>query len=203
MKIAIVDYGMGNIYSVQNALRFINVESEYTNNQKVILSADKIILPGVGSYCKAMHTIKKLELDLVIKEAVLNRHIPILGICLGMQLLGTSSTEDGFTQGLGIFNGVVSKINLTERSIKIPHIGFNTVIPPVKSILYNNISENSDFYFIHSYKMLSDEKSGVGYCNYGGNFIASFEQSNIFGTQFHPEKSQKNGLLLLKNFTNI
>jgi imidazole glycerol-phosphate synthase subunit HisH len=203
MKVAIIDYGMGNIYSIQSALSFIEVESEYTNVKENILKSDRIILPGVGSFRKAMQHIQFLELDKILKEAVYELNIPVLGICLGMQLLGKSSTEDGFTEGLGIFNGLVTKFNFDDPSIKVPHVGFNSVINPSNSALYKNISENSDFYFVHSYKMSSSETDGIGYCNYVENFVASFEQHKVFGTQFHPEKSQTNGLRLLKNFIDL
>lgn len=203
MKVAIIDYGMGNIYSIQSALSFINQESEYTKNKESILTSDRIILPGVGSFRLAMQNICLLELDKVVKEAVYDKKIPVLGICLGMQLLGNSSTEDGFTEGLGIFNGVVTKFNFKESAIKVPHVGFNSVKKPLNSTLYNNINDNSDFYFVHSFRMSSSEIIGIGYCNYVIDFVASFEQGLVFGTQFHPEKSQTNGLKLLKNFIDL
>ena len=201
MMVAIVDYGMGNIYSVQSALRFLGFDSVCTRNHEEIINADKIILPGVGSFSEAIENIKKLKLVPVLETAVLKNKTPILGICLGMQLLGLSSTEEKFTKGLGFFPGTIEKFN--NNSLKIPHVGFNKILPPNNSILYSNFNNNLDFYFVHSYRMLTEIKNGVAYCSYGGDFVASFEHQNIFGTQFHPEKSQTNGLNLIKNFLNI
>jgi len=198
MKITIVDYGMGNIYSLQSALKFLGYDSICSNNSEDIINADKIILPGVGSFKMAMDNIIKLKIDKSIKIAVNEKKTPILGICLGMQLLGISSTEDGFSNGLNLFEGEVNKF--IDQSVKIPHVGFNNVDYPDNSTLYKGIKKNSDFYFVHSYRMKTNKTNGVGHSSNGENFVASFEQGNIFGTQFHPEKSQTNGLLLLKNF---
>lgn len=198
MKITIVDYGMGNIYSLQSALKFLGYDSICSNKSEDIINADKIILPGVGSFKIAMDNIIKLKIDKSIKIAVKEHNIPILGICLGMQLLGVSSTEDRFSNGLNLFEGEVTKF--TDQSVKIPHVGFNNVYYPDNSTLYKGIKMNSDFYFVHSYKMKTNKIKGIGYTSNGENFVASFEQGNIFGTQFHPEKSQTNGLLLLNNF---
>jgi len=199
MNIAIINYGMGNIFSVINALEYIGVECVYTDDPYTIMNADKILLPGVGSFKQAMDNIKAKKLNLVLDEVVLTRQIPILGICLGMQLLGKSSTEDGFTDGLNYFEGEVSKFE-PSIGVKIPHVGFNEVVKPENSILYKNIGDRSDFYFVHSYKMTTDQNDYVAYSSYGEKFVASFENGNVFGTQFHPEKSQHNGLTLLKNF---
>jgi glutamine amidotransferase len=198
IKIVIVDYGMGNIYSVQSALNFLGFESIYSSKKEDVLNADKIILPGVGSFRKAMENIKERNLDNILREATQVKEISILGICLGMQLLGISGTEDGFSDGLGLFDGKVERFS--DQAPKIPHVGFNGVEIPNKSTLYNKIENNSDFYFVHSYRMVSVIKQGIGMCSYGEQFIASFEKDNIFGTQFHPEKSQMNGMRLLKNF---
>ena len=198
MKITIVDYGMGNIYSLQSALKFLGFDSICSNKSEDIINADKVILPGVGSFKIAMDNIIKLKIDKSIKIAVKENNIPILGICLGMQLLGVSSTEDRFSNGLNLFEGEVTKF--TDQSVKIPHVGFNNIYYPDNSTLYKGIKMNSDFYFVHSYKMKTNKIKGIGYSSNGENFVASFEQGNIFGTQFHPEKSQTNGLLLLKNF---
>jgi glutamine amidotransferase len=200
--LVIVDYGMGNIYSVQSALKYIGVESVYTNDSSIILDADHILLPGVGSFHVAMENIKRLDLDDILKEAVLVKQIPILGICLGMQLLGMSSTEDGYTEGLKLFDGKCDKFEATDL-LKVPHVGFNDVKIPANSRLYTDLDDNSDFYFVHSYRMQTSQVDGVAYCDYGGRFVASFEKGNVMGTQYHPEKSQRNGLTVLQNFINI
>lgn len=202
MKVVIVNYGMGNIYSVQSALSFLGFQSEYTDEPDKILNADKIILPGVGSFRKAMQNIRSKGLEDPIKESIQTKGKIILGICLGMQLLGTSSTEDGFTMGLSLFDGIVEKFS-DNNNLKIPHIGYNEVIPSQNSVLFKNLDKNSDFYFVHSYRMKSQIANGISTCEYGEKFVAAFEQKNVLGTQFHPEKSQTNGLILLKNFLLI
>ena len=156
-------------------------------------------MPGVGSYRKGMQFIKEQGLDIIIRNAVLEKRIPILGICLGMQLLCSSSTEDGYTEGLGLIQGDFEKFSLMEEQIKIPHVGFNNVYEKNKTLLLKGLSD-SDFYFTHSYRMISCKSSKVFYCFNGEEFVAGFEKENIFGTQFHPEKSQANGLKLLINF---
>ncbi len=203
-KVVIVNYGMGNIHSVQSAIKYLGYRSEYTNDPRDIINADKIILPGVGSFRIAMENISKSNIDLSLRDAVLSKQIPILGICLGMQLLGSSSTEDGITEGLGFFPGIVERFTSNSISnLKVPHVGFNNINLPNNSKLYNNIPESPDFYFVHSYKMKTNINEGVAICNYGEDFVASFEFDNIYGTQFHPEKSQKNGLNLLSNFIEL
>ena len=200
--LVIVDYGMGNIYSIQSALKYIGIESIYTSDPAMILNADHILLPGVGSFHVAMENILRLGLDIVLKEAVISKQIPILGICLGMQLLGKSSTEDGFTEGLGFFNGKCEKFEAS-TVLKVPHVGFNDIEFPHCSKLYKGLENHSDFYFVHSYRMVTEETKCAAYCDYGGRFVASFENDNVMGVQFHPEKSQRNGLTLLQNFVNI
>jgi glutamine amidotransferase len=199
MRIVILDYGMGNIKSIYSTLKYLGVKDVILSNKLDEISiSDKIILPGVGSFAKAMENIKSRKIDLMLKEEIGKKKKPILGICLGMQLLGESSTEDGDTDGLGYINAKVTRFE--DENIKIPHVGFNQVIPNQKSILYNNLGTNPDFYFTHSYKMYSEKEINQSMCNYGNTFIASFEYENIYGVQFHPELSQNNGLMLLQNF---
>jgi len=199
MRIVIVDYGMGNIKSIMSSIKYLGVNDVLLSDDYEILSgADKIILPGVGSYAKAMSMINQNKIDKILYELAIINKKPLLGICLGMQLLCNSSTEDGFNKGLAFINADVTKFE--EHSIKIPHVGFNQVIKNPNSKLFQNISDQSDFYFTHSFKVTSSENINQSMCNYGQNFIATFEVENIYATQFHPELSQNNGLQLLKNF---
>jgi glutamine amidotransferase len=201
MRIVIVDYGMGNIKSIITTLNFLGVsEVLVTNDFADLKSADKLILPGVGSFAKAMTKISENNIDEKLFDLVKINKKPILGICLGMQLLCISSTEDGYSKGLGFINANVSKFE--EQGIKIPHVGFNQVEKNGNSILFQEIIDYSDFYFTHSYKVTSSENINQSMCHYGQTFIAAFEVENIYATQFHPELSQNNGLQLLKNFLN-
>ena len=199
MRIAIVDYGMGNIKSITSTLNFLGVsEVLVTNDYKELKDADKLILPGVGSFAKAMSKIVENRIDEKLIDLVKIDKKPILGICLGMQLLCNTSTEDGNNRGLAFINADVTKFE--EQNIKIPHVGFNQVKKNSTSILFQEINDNSDFYFTHSYKVTSSEDINQSTCHYGQTFIAAFEVDNIYATQFHPELSQNNGLQLLKNF---
>lgn len=201
MRIAIVDYEMGNIMSITSTLNFLGVDEVLvTNNFDELKSSEKIILPGVGSFAKAMSKIIEYNIDKILNDLVIINKKPLLGICLGMQLLCNSSTEDGFNKGLGFINADVTKFE--EQSIKIPHVGFNQVCTNTNSILFKEINNYADFYFTHSYKVNSSENINQSICSYGQNFIAAFEIENIYATQFHPELSQNNGLQLLKNFLN-
>jgi glutamine amidotransferase len=194
---------MGNLKSIVNALNYLGYKHKIVDTPDEIQHAKKIILPGVGSFKQAMLNIKQMSLYDVIKEKVMKEKIPILGICLGMQLLGNSSTEDGFTKGLGFIDDEVIKFN-TDKTNRIPHIGFNSVMLMRKSILFLGLNNKTDFYFVHSFRFGDINKPFVtGICEYGETFTASIEKENIFGTQFHPEKSQSNGLKLLINFAKI
>lgn len=202
MKIVIVDYGMGNIKSIAGALSYLGVDDMVVSSEnKDLQAADKLILPGVGSYRHAMVTIRKRELEKKLNEEVINKKKPILGICLGMQLMGCSSTEDGESLGLGFVNASVDKFSL--RAARVPHVGFNQVQIGCTSRLFSGLNGAVDFYFTHSYKMSANLDIGQNYCDYGDKFIASFEVNNIAGVQFHPELSQTNGLKLLKNFLEL
>jgi len=200
MKIVIVDYGMGNIRSIVSTLNYLKVEDVVLSSDfDVLKSADKLILPGVGSFGKAISQIKEKKIDVYLDEIVVANKKPLLGICLGMQLLGVSSTEDGFNEGLGYINGYVEKFDNTV--VKVPHVGFNQVKVNNDLKMYNGFGETpADFYFTHSYRMKSDSDINQCFCHYQDDFVASFEYDNIVGAQFHPELSQTNGLRLLKNF---
>lgn len=199
MKIVIVDYGMGNLKSISSVLTYlgvntVSISAEYNDLE----NADKVILPGVGSFGKAMAEIRDRKIDGYLQTLVMEKRKPLLGICLGMQLLGLSSTEDGINQGLGFVEGHVTKFD--SKKMKVPHVGFNQVRTNENLKLYKNIADNADFYFTHSYRMMSHQNINQSLCNYNGDFIAGFEVDNVAGVQFHPELSQHNGLKLLKNF---
>ena len=199
MKIVIVDYGMGNLKSVVSAFHYLGYDDVVlSNNFSVLESADKLVLPGVGNYAMAMSKIHDLDLEPVLRKIVLQDKKPILGICLGMQLMGTSSTEDGYNKGLALIDAKVD--SFTPSELKIPHVGYNQIIPLDNSRLFYNIKTELDFYFTHSFRMQTDKDIGASKCVYGEEFIACFEKDNIAGVQFHPELSQTNGLALIKNF---
>lgn len=201
-RVAVIDYGMGNVWSVMNALNYLGVQADLVGNPEEVNKYESLVLPGVGSFRRGMQALKERRLDTSICEAVNGMGKKILGICLGMQLLGTHGTEDGETDGLGLVSQRVDRFTLEEiGDNKIPHVGFNTVHLSEQAGLFAGLPENPDFYFIHSYRMPVHGMNGrVATCNYGADFLAAFEINNVCGTQFHPEKSQTNGLLLLRNF---
>lgn len=201
-SVTIIDYGMGNLWSISSALKYLDCNPIISNDPAEIQNADSLLLPGVGSFRTAMIALQENDLDKAIVEAVKIKGTKILGICLGMQLLGTESTEDGFTLGLGLIPGKIDKFNSQKiKEYKIPHIGFDLVHSQPDAQLFKGLAQAADFYFVHSFRMLVDGLSGkLATCNYGEAFLASYEQDNIYATQFHPEKSQTNGLMLLKNF---
>lgn len=200
--ITVIDYGMGNMWSVLSALRYLGCNPTISGQPDVVANADALLLPGVGSFRKAMLTLKQSGLDQAILEAVQVKQRKILGICLGMQLMGSRGSEDGETEGLSLIPNPVDLFTPEEIGTnKIPHIGFDLVRGQPDARLFQGLPEAADFYFVHSYRMLPAGLAGkAALCNYGIEFLAAYEQENIFATQFHPEKSQTNGLMLLKNF---
>ena len=202
-RVVIVDYGMGNLWSVRSAFQFLGHEPEISDDPRVVAAADTLVLPGVGSFRRAMETLEARHLADAIKEAVRVRGRKILGICLGMQVFADSGTEDGDTEGLGLIPGKVERFSRTELgTLKLPHIGFNAVAASPTSRLFKGITGPADFYFVHSYRLRADHlpAAACSLCRYGGDFVAAYEHGNLFATQFHPEKSQTNGLILLRNF---
>ena len=204
-NVTIIDYGMGNIWSVISALKYLDCDVEVSSDPLVIQSAGTLLLPGVGSFRKAMDSLRELHLDEAIIESVQGSGRKILGICLGMQLMGSKSTEDGETTGLNLIPTPVEEFSVDDVGIrKIPHIGFDHVSSPTDSGLFQGLPDNPDFYFVHSFRMKPARLPGKpATCSYGTEFLAAYENENIFATQFHPEKSQTNGLMLLKNFLAI
>ena len=198
-NVAIINYGMGNLRSVQKALEKIGQKSIITNNHEVIKQAKKIILPGVGAFKDAMANLHKLGLVEVLNQEVIEKKKPFLGICLGMQLIAKSSEEFGETTGLNWIDAKIVKF--PKSDLKIPHVGWNEMNFKNSSKLFDNIPDKKDFYFVHSYYFKTNEEFCIGKCDYGINFICAIQKENIFAIQFHPEKSQSYGLEILKNFT--
>lgn len=200
--IAIIDYDAGNIKSVEKALLSLGEEAVITRDAEVILSADGVILPGVGAFGDAMEKLHAYGLVDVIRECV-DRQIPFLGICLGLQLMFESSEESPGVEGLHLLNGKIKRIPAAE-GLKIPHIGWNDLTFPNKGRLYEGIKENSYVYFVHSYYLeAEDEDIVMATTEYGTLIHASVEKGNVFACQFHPEKSSEVGLQILRNFVKI
>ncbi|HLC52796.1 MAG TPA: imidazole glycerol phosphate synthase subunit HisH [Candidatus Nanoarchaeia archaeon] len=198
--ILIIDCGLGNLRNVQKVFDKLGVKTKVSNSIADIEEAKAYVLPGVGAFGKAMETLKSLGIIECIRKNVLQLKKPILGICLGMQLLGKESLENGFNQGLNLIPAVVRKLEINEE-LKLPHIGWNNIKIKNASVLLKNLPEDPDVYFVHSYHVLCDDPEMVAAtCNYGQEFTAAIQYNNIFATQFHPEKSQNYGFTILKNF---
>ena len=203
--VTIIDFGIGNLKSVQNAFTYLGCDVQVTANLEQVRNAKTLVLPGVGSFRAAMNRLNESGLAIAIKDAVGNQGVKLLGICLGLQLIGQMSTEDGATDGLKLVNGHTDVFKIaSDTELKIPHVGFNTVNFSKESRLYRGLENPSDFYFTHSYRMEKcDPPALIGWAQHGERFVASIESENIYATQFHPEKSQSNGLMVLKNFVEI
>lgn len=197
-KIGIIDYGFGNLGSVKNALDFLGIDSEIFDDVNNISNYSKLILPGVGAFEDAINTLREKKFDIAIKEAVENG-TPILGICLGMQLLFDKSYENGEHIGLSLLKGDIVRFN-ESLNVKVPHIGWNSLKYDVNSKLYKNIQKEPYVYFVHSYHLKTDENIVSATTFYGTEIQVSVEKDNIFGVQFHPEKSGDIGLKMLENF---
>ena len=208
MHISVIDYGSGNLKSAAKALEVaasnINAISkiEVTSDPKTIKQSDKIVLPGQGSFRDCYLSIKKIPgLDETLSEFVLEKKKPILGICVGMQLFAKTGYESQETKGFGWIDAEVRKVNNMNKKLKLPHMGWNEIELKKDCFIFSNIKNKSHFYFIHSYEFITKKKDCVvATTNYGNSIIVSVEKENIVGTQFHPEKSQKNGLIILENF---
>lgn len=197
-EIVVIDYNTGNVDSVIKASKLFNPSVELTNSHKVIENAKKIILPGQGSFSYGMEQLHNLRLVDLIKDKVINKKTPILGICLGMQILASSGIENKYAEGLGFVDGEIKKI---PTKYKLPHIGWNEVSFKNTNKIFFDIENNKDFYFVHSYYFECKNKENIiGTSNYGFEFPSVIQKDNIIGFQFHPEKSLKNGLKLMGNF---
>ena len=202
--LTIVDYRMGNLHSVKKKLDRLKTTASITSNPRDIVKADKIILVGVGHFAKAMKNIKELALLDALNEVAIIKKKPVLGICLGMQLMAKDS-EEGKTEGLGWLDANVRKMQVDDTlKFKIPHTGWNKIIQSKKSHLMKGIPESSEFYFVHSYYLRSNETSNIlNETEYCFKFTSAIEKDNIFGVQYHPEKSLDVGEVLLKNFISL
>ena len=199
--IAIVDYGVGNLFSLKCSLDYIGLGSKITSDEKELRQADKIILPGVGAFGDAIKKLESTGLIPVIKEEAEKK--PLLGICLGMQLLLEKSYEFGEYNGLGFIPGDVVQFDIP-KEYKVPHMGWNSVSFPNRGRLFNGINENAFFYFVHSYYLDAQDRSSVtATTEYNTRIDASVESGNVFACQFHPEKSGSVGLTVLKNFISL
>ena len=199
--IAIVDYGMGNLHSVSKALETVGASVTVTSKADDIRRADKIVLPGVGSFAQGMAHLKSLHLIDALNEQVIGKRKPFLGICLGLQLAAEEGEEHGPTQGLGWLKGKVIRLNAADRSVKVPHMGWNDVEVVSEQPLFTNIKNLTSFYFVHSYHFVVEEPDCVAArCEHGITFTAAISKGNIHLVQFHPEKSQSVGLQVLENF---
>lgn len=201
--IIIVDYGMGNLGSIQNMFKRIGVQSKITSDPNEIISAKKILLPGVGAFDQAMKKINETGFkDILDKKAKVEK-IPILGICLGMQLL-TESSEEGVEKGLGWIQGKTIKFKFDNKKLKVPHMGWNTVKIINSNSLTEGFNDEVKFYFVHSYYVKCEYRENVIFeTEYGIGFDSAIHKDNIYGAQFHPEKSHKYGMKLLENFTRL
>jgi len=211
MKIAIIDYESGNLKSVSKAVELASNNIFNKSDVKIINSAnelknfDKIVLPGQGSFKQCYQSL--LSIDGIIDEltsAVLEKQKPILGICVGMQLFSSFGEEDGGSKGFNWIKGKVNKINLTDKNLKLPHMGWNNISISQKSKLFSGIENESHFYFVHSFAFdVENDQFISAKTNYSTEIISAVEKDNIFGTQFHPEKSQANGIKILENFVKL
>ena len=199
-NIIIIDYNMGNLASVANAIEYIGFKPIISNKIEDIKSADCIILPGVGAFADGMKNLIDLNLVNVLKEQVLERKKPFIGLCLGMQLAAEQGDEGGLTEGLSFVKGKVKKFEFKNKDLRIPHVGWNEVYFKKNCPLFKDLNKSEVFYFVHSYHLIPEEDVVVGTSDYGSEFVAIIQKNNIFGTQFHPEKSQRAGLQILKNF---
>lgn len=197
--VVIIDYGLGNLGTILCKLKRFEIDAVISSKPKVILNASKLILPGVGNFAQGMENLKKSKLIPVLEEKVLVQKTPILGICLGMQLL-TNSSEEGDAAGLSWIDGQTKRFNFPKGDLRIPHVGWDSIKILKNDPIFKEIPKDSYFYFTHSYFVDSPKDNILAETDYGVKFASMIKKDNIIGVQFHPEKSHRHGLKLLKNF---
>lgn len=197
--ITVIDLHIGNIASVSRALKYLGIEHLVSDDICIIEAADRLILPGVGNFFEASKRLKTTGMFDLLRHKVLDKKIPLLGICLGMQLFATFGEEGGRSEGLNFIKSNILYHRASSKGLRLPHIGWNEIQHEGLKV-FDTIPDNSCFYFAHSYEMILSEAVKVAYSDYGISFIAAIQKDNIIGCQFHPEKSQKAGLKLLDNF---
>jgi len=200
--INIINYGINNIFSLKNCLDKINIDSKIITKPEEVGKNNKIILPGVGSFNVAINKLNQYDWITYLKKFTQNKNNYLLGICLGMQLLSSKSYEETETKGLDLIETEVKKLSDMECENKLPHVGWNSLNLKNKSKLFKDIPNDIDFYFVHSYAM-TNNKFVTAEFNYGKNYVAAVQRENIYGVQFHPEKSSNGGKLILKNFNDL
>ena len=208
MNVTIVDYNSGNISSVINSFKEVaqnKVNIEVTSDLNKIKSSDKVVLPGQGSFKSCVDALNNIEgLVNTLNEFAINQKKPLLGICVGLQMFADIGYEETETKGLGWMAGKVSKIDNQDGKYKLPHIGWNQINIVKESKIFKNIDNNSHMYFVHSYEFIPSDKNVISATtDYSTNIVCSVEKENLFGTQFHPEKSDKTGLQIIQNFINL
>ena len=208
MKVTIVDYNSGNISSVINSFKEVakdKVKVEVTADLNKINSSDKVVLPGQGSFKSCVDALNKINgLTEALSEFAINNKKPLLGICVGLQMFADIGYEETETKGLGWISGKVSKVDNQNGKYKLPHIGWNQINIVKQSKIFENIENNSHMYFVHSYEFIPEDKNVISATtDYSSNIVCSVEKENIFGTQFHPEKSDKIGLKVIQNFIDL
>ena len=208
MNVTIVDYQSGNISSVINSFKQVakeKVKIEITSDLNKIKSSDKLILPGQGSFKSCVDSLNNIDgLVDVLEDFAIKNKKPLLGICVGLQMFGDVGYEESETKGLGWISGKVTKINNQDGKFKLPHIGWNEIEILKESKIFKDIQNKSHMYFVHSYEFIPEDKSVISATtDYSSKIVCSIEKDNLFGTQFHPEKSDKNGLKIIENFINL
>ncbi len=201
-RVMIINYGMGNIQSVLNTLMALDCASVVSSLQEELSSADAFILPGIGAFGEGMRNLKNLGLIEPLRKEVFEKKKPLLGICLGMQLMADDSEEEGSSHGLGWVSGHVRKLQ-AKNGLRVPHMGWNTIRILKERPLFRNMEGDPTFYFAHSYNFLCEEPYVSAWCDYGEGIVSAIQKELIFGVQFHPEKSSHHGLQFLRNFIEI